>query len=468
MSDVARQAGGDAADNRFVPVRKGDILEALIAHGGFADDAEREKFRRLCAMVASIYHYEYFAALERLRSDYYYFNPEIAPHAALDHASLERAYADLEATLDTVLKDANFVELPHAEIGAAHSGRTVLRVEVKAPLDDFREVRFYRRGRHVEPFEVAEWFGLRRLKIEAEVYDDVVMIAAMKPQAEIGSPRELKALERRKMRPGSVLLKCFRNVASGDLNALFPNVRVVMSSVDKVFLGIPAIAGGIPILINIYTTITVLFLVLGFYLGVSASVEDKDMKAALAALSGLVALGGFVLRQWVKYQRQSLKYQIELTDNIYYRNVNNNAGVFDYLIGAAEEQECKEAFLAYHFLRTASAPPTADELAGCVGEWLRATFGIDVAFNVGDAAARLEGLGLLARQGGRLSVLPLDAARCRSGRASPRLGGFLPARAAARGAMIERRNCRPRAACAARDTAHAGPISPSGVDARSS
>ena len=212
------------------------------------------------------------------------------------------------------------------------------------------------------------------------------------------------------MRPGSVLLKCFRNIASGDLNALFPNVRVVMSSVDKVFLGIPAIAGGIPILINIYTTITVLFLVLGFYLGVSASVEDKDMKAALAALSGLVALGGFVLRQWVKYQRQSLKYQMELTDNIYYRNVNNNAGVFDYLIGAAEEQECKEAFLAYHFLRTASAPPTADELAGCVGEWLRATFGIDVAFNVGDAAARLEGLGLLARQGGRLSVLPLDAA----------------------------------------------------------
>ena len=53
------------------------------------------------------------------------------------------------------------------------------------------------------------------------------------------------------MRPGSVLLKYFRNVASGDLNALFPNVRVVMSSVDKVFLGVPAIAGGIPILLNL-------------------------------------------------------------------------------------------------------------------------------------------------------------------------------------------------------------------------
>jgi hypothetical protein len=415
VGGIARQAGGGAAE-RAVPVRKSDILDALTAGDGFADAAEREKFQRLCALIASIYHYEYFAALERLRNDYHYFNPEVALHAALDHAALDRSYADLIATLDKVLKDANFVELPHAEIGAAHGRRTVLRVEIKAPLDDFRDVRFYRRGRHVEQFEVAEWFGLRRRKVEAEVYDDVVMIAAMKPQGEIASRRELKALERRKMRPGSVLLKCFRNVASSDLNALFPNVRVVMSSIDRLYLGIPAIAGGIPILINIYTTITVLFLVLGFYLGVSASVEDKDMKAALAALSGLVALGGFALRQWVKYQRRSLQYQMQLTDNIYYRNINNNSGVFDYLIGAAEEQECKEAFLAYHFLRAASAPPTAHELAHRVAEWLRATFGVNVAFNVAEAAARLERLGLLTSREGRLFVSPLDAALVELGR----------------------------------------------------
>jgi Protein of unknown function (DUF3754) len=47
------------------------------------------------------------------------------------------------------------------------------------------------------------------------------------------------------------------------------------------------------------------------------------MKTALAALSALVALGGFIVTQWVRYQRQSLKYQMELTDNIYYRNINN-------------------------------------------------------------------------------------------------------------------------------------------------
>ncbi len=403
------QSAGRPPD-RFVPVRRTDIVAALLKDPAFADSAEREKFRQLCEMLASIYHAEYFATLRRLRDDYYYFNPEITPHAAMDRALIERSYADLLQSLDGVLKDANFVELPHAEIGDAHRRRKVLPVEVNAQLTDFREVRFYRRGQHIEQFAVPYWFGLRTRKAEAEVYDDVVLFAAMKSEAEIASQRELRALERRKMRPGSVLLKYFRNIACGDLNALFPNARVVMSNVDKLFLGIPAVVGGIPLLINIYTTITVLFLVLGFYLGVSATVEDKDMTTALAALSGLVALGGFILRQWMKYQRQSLKYQIELTDNIYYRNVNNNAGIFDYVIGAAEEQESKRALLAYHFLRTAPSAPAASELGRRIDVWLHATFGVEVDFKVNDALEKLARLGLIKRDGERLVVSPLDAA----------------------------------------------------------
>ena len=57
----------------------------------------------------------------------------------------------------------------------------------------------------------------------------------------------LRILKRRKIIPGSVLLKYFRNIACGDLYALFPNARVVMSNFDRAFLGVPAIAGGIPI-----------------------------------------------------------------------------------------------------------------------------------------------------------------------------------------------------------------------------
>lgn len=409
MTDVRHRAANDGLD-QFIAVSKSDILSALLGQGAYASDADREKFRRLCEMLAAIYHYDSFKTLERLCDDYYYFSPEIAPHAALDRAALDRAYADLVQSLESVLKEANFIEMPHAEIGEAHRRRAGQRVEVEAPLHEFRDVRLWRRGHRTEQTEITRWFGLCRRTVEAEVYDDVVLLVAMKSDAEIGTRRELRTFARRKIVPGSVLLKYFRNIAGGDLNALFPNVRVVMSNRDKLALGLPALAGGIPILLKIYATITVLFVVVGFYLGTGGSVEDKDMVTALAALGGLLALGAFVVQQWVKYQWKSLRYQTELTDNVYYRNINNNAGIFDYLIGAAEDQECKEVCLAYHFLHAAAAPPTADELAGRVEAWLQQACGIKIDFAVDGALDKLEALGLLKRQQERLFVSPLDEA----------------------------------------------------------
>ena len=141
------------ARDRYLPVRKDDILSALAQQRAFADPAGGERFRRLCEMLAAIYHYEYFEMLERLRGDYYYFNPQVAQHPTADPAAIERCYGDLVQSLDRVLKVANFTELAHAEIGDAHDKRAVLRVAVNAKLGDFREVRFYRRGHHKEVLE---------------------------------------------------------------------------------------------------------------------------------------------------------------------------------------------------------------------------------------------------------------------------------------------------------------------------
>jgi hypothetical protein len=71
--------------------------------------------------------------------------PERAPTKVPEKVP-ENAYDDLIRSLDKILKDANFEELPHEEVTDAHRKRT-LRVEVKAGHDDFREVRFYKRGR---------------------------------------------------------------------------------------------------------------------------------------------------------------------------------------------------------------------------------------------------------------------------------------------------------------------------------
>src|SRR5262249_62337078 len=45
-----------------IPVRKADLLDALIEHGPLASVAEREQFRRICQILAAIYHYETFSS----------------------------------------------------------------------------------------------------------------------------------------------------------------------------------------------------------------------------------------------------------------------------------------------------------------------------------------------------------------------------------------------------------------------
>jgi Protein of unknown function (DUF3754) len=397
-----------AERDQFIPVRKADLLDALVEHGPLGSEAERAEFRQVCRVLAAIYHYEYFERLEHLRHDYFYFDPELDPHARFDGAALATAYAGLVESFTAVLKGANFVEMSHAEIEEAHRQRKAMRVKVAVSLDDFREVRFFHRGHHQETVVTHGRFGLRKDSHEVTVHDDVILFAATKPAAAIASQRERKLLARRRIRPGSVLIKYFRNVASTDLNALFPNVRVVMSMLDSLALGVPALVGAIPILINLASTVTVLFLVIGFYLGVVAAVEHDELKRAFAAMSGVAALMGFVMRQWLRYQRQSLRYQKELTDNIYFRNVNNNAGIFDTMIGAAEEQECKEAFLAYYFLRTAAATSTEAELERRIERWLQETFAVDIEFEVADALAKLDRFGLLRREGDRLAALSPD------------------------------------------------------------
>jgi hypothetical protein len=271
-------------------------------------------------------------------------------------------------------------------------------------MEEFREVRFFRRGHRFETVTVKRWFGLRKQQVETEIFDDVILFVAIKTLAEFASKRQRERLLRRNIRPGSVIIKYFRNIAKADLNALYPNARVVMTTFDKLFLTVPAVAGAIPILLNLSSTIAVLFLVIGFYLGMSAKIEDSHMATAFAALSGLVALGGFIARQWFKYKTRALEHQMEVTDKVYFRNINNNAGIFDTIIGAAEDQECKEAFLAYYFLITSPAPPTQEQLDERIERWLLETFGVDIDFEVDDALGKLDRLGLLKRDGERLSV----------------------------------------------------------------
>ncbi len=165
MTSVSRDERAEPANERdqFIPVRKADILDALVEHGTFGSEDERDEFRQICRLLAAIYHYEYFDELERLRHAYFYFNPELEPPARIDDATLERALRRSRRSARPRCSRAPISsKCPMPKSKRRTATRKVMRVEVEAPVDDFREVRFFRRGHHTETIETSEWFGLRK------------------------------------------------------------------------------------------------------------------------------------------------------------------------------------------------------------------------------------------------------------------------------------------------------------------
>lgn len=396
--------GGTPRRDQFIPVRKSEIIAALVEERALS--AQAEDVRRFCQLLGSIYHFENYAGLEQLRDDYFHFNPEIGTQSQLGPSALADKRRDLAQTLNAVLKKANYEEISHQEVEEAHNQR----VQVRAPLDDYHLVQFYQRGRHSEKVDVRKWFGLRRNMIDATVFDNVVLVVAVKALVEMTAKRQRKRVKVRDFKPGTILIKYFRNITASDLYMLLPQVRVVMSFADRLTIGLPAVAGAVPLLLNLLPALTVLSLVVGYFLGLVPVVDNDTMVKSFGALTGIAAVVGFILTQRMKYQRRSLQYQKDISDHFYFRNVSNNSGIFDSLVGSAEDQEFKEAALAYFFLLMAGAPLTQKELDDRIEDWLRVKYQLNLDFEVEDAVAKLERLELLERSGHGLTVPPLKQA----------------------------------------------------------
>jgi Protein of unknown function (DUF3754) len=213
---------------------------------------------------------------------------------------------------------------------------------------------------------------------------------------------------RRGVRQGAALVKHFRNVATAELVTLHPGARPSMRPRDQIFLAGPALVAGTPVVLNLWPALTVIFAVLSAYFGAQGVVEDNELKRALAAVSGLVAVGAFVMRQRLKYEAQNLRYQKQLADTVYFRNLANNAGVIDLLVGAGEEQDAKEASVAYFTLARHGAPMAKGELDLACEAFLREALKLEINFEIGDALAKLERLGLVTRDGETYAAVPVS------------------------------------------------------------
>ena len=123
----------------------------------------------------------------------------------------------------------------------------------------------------------------------------------------------------------------------------------------------------------------------------------------------LAALFGYAYKQYYGYQTTKAACSLQLTQSLYYQNLDNNSGVLCHLIDEAEEQECRETLLSYYYLwRLAGSEGwTAAALDDFVEEDLQRLMGIKVDFEIDDAIAKLERLGLVTRAGEKYCAVPI-------------------------------------------------------------
>ena len=195
-----------------------------------------------------------------------------------------------------------------------------------------------------------------------------------------------------------MFLKEFKDIPKADLEMLLPGARLQMPGFQQLKLGGSVVSGGAGVgytLLEMFTKTVIAF--------------EHLPQVALAA--GM-ALFGYGYKQYSGYQSTRNIFHLRLTQSLYFQTIGNNLGVLFHLLDEAEEQECREALLAYYYLwrYAGTSGWRAPDLDDYVEMDLERLAKLKVDFEIGDALAKLERLQLVTRNGDAYVAVPIERA----------------------------------------------------------
>ncbi|MGB1261843.1 MAG: TMEM143 family protein [Cognaticolwellia sp.] len=396
------------AVDRFIPYRKQDIIEMCVQELNLGD--ETLSFRQFCHILSHSLHVEYHQTLESLKNDYAPFDPNadtkpLAPFSAEQKAQCQARFAENFAG---VLNAANYEKITEQDLQEALTEESLFKVRLEVEFDDFEQVVFYRRGESQLTETITSLLGLRKQTLNFTNYDRVAVYITFKDKAHFdGKNKTLLGFE-----PGSTIVKLFQNVPKADLEMLFPNSEVRMRPIDKAFIGASAVVGGAVVLVTkLGASLVLLAGLLAFWFGWRAESVEMTQQHFLSFAIGLGVFGGFVFKEWSKFKNRKIKFMKALSDNLYFKNLDNNAGVFHTLIDAAEEEDFKEVVLAYSFLLNSEAGLSAKVLDETIEHWFQEKYHSALDFEISDALEKLERMKLVELKADIYHAVPLPRAK---------------------------------------------------------
>jgi len=374
--------------NRFIPFRKADIIEMCINDSRLSKQ-DQNLFPQFCHILGSLIHFEFHHQVERLKDCYSPFNPDADTRMNYDYSEQEKKdlQKKLVQTLTAILNAANFQKITKTDLEEALKEESLFKIRLGVEFKDFEEVLFYQRGESTKKETLVKFFGLKKTPITFTNYERVVIYIKFKEQDYFKAKKQKNLY----FTPGSTIIKLFQNVPKADLEMLFPNSEVRMKTIDKLIIGVPAAISGIVLTATkLGGTILLIAAVISFWLGLTQKEVKIEQQHLIALALGLATVGGFLFKQINKFKNRKIKFMKALSDNLYFKNLDNNTGVFHHLVDTAEEEEFKEAILAYYFLLAEDRDLTITELDETIERWFENKHNCRVNFEIEDALQKLE------------------------------------------------------------------------------
>ena len=234
-------------------------------------------------------------------------------------------------------------------------------------------------------------FGLKNQEVEVDTFNQVLQIIQYQDKSWFSAEKK-----RKKHYPGDeeangIHLRLFRSVPKLDLETIFPNTTPLMRNLDKIKIAAPLIGGLVALGIK--------------YIPMLFGNEAGD--SGTAVLGGLLtALASYIVKTYISYQKTREKFQTQVSKDMYFKGQANNSAVINTVVGIGEEQEIKEALLAYFFILLDREKYNQQSLDNKVEVWIRQQFSVDIDFEVHDALDKLSNMNLLISESdGYLSVV---------------------------------------------------------------
>ncbi|MFK7737828.1 MAG: DUF3754 domain-containing protein [Pirellulaceae bacterium] len=376
----------------FVPLHTCDVIEWLVAQPTTGAEAEKS-FTQIASLIVALLHHLYRQRHEQLTYVYAPLDPDrdrLLRSVPTDGFRKQLIDELLERTEDT-LHRANYHKLSAGDINEAMEAASRWGVRMRVNFAMLRKLEVYGRGHVVGQRQIRNWQRFFRLEtVEVPLYQRLIVIFQTSP--------DLKSDQFDSRR---VYLRMFKNIPRQDIDMMLPATGIQMTWLDHSKIVVPSLYAAGMALWRFLRNVVLLaffgvFKTLGFFVLVVLAV-------------------GFGVRSMFAYRTNTKRrYMLNMAQNLYYQNLDNNAGVLLRLLEEGEQQEAIEAILAYYATAIAlrdRGPLSLEAIDLECERLLKEATNIEIDFDVERTVRTLAQLGVLEANQDGWSALPPDKAR---------------------------------------------------------